>query len=116
MLRTRRDVLFILISILAVGLVNFFVYFVEQLIGTDWNLPIWLIILAIVLYLIIFAMLLFVMWRLFKRIEAIEKREDDENKLDRAKLDAIVNQLGITTRKINKQKIVNDRVEKAEFK
>lgn len=102
MLRTRRDIYLLILNIFISAIVLTITKFAGDSGDKILQWPIWFIVLLYAPYLIIIALLAFMIWKVVKNIINIDKIEDEENKLVKAKIDTIVNKLGITPKEINK--------------
>jgi protein-S-isoprenylcysteine O-methyltransferase Ste14 len=71
---------------------------------TNWSLPLWVIIIYLLAFVLLLASLIFAIYTVLKGINKIDKKEEAEDIEKKAKLDAIVDKLAITSEEIEAHK------------
>ncbi len=104
MLRTRKDILLMVLAILASAMVMAAKTTYEGITNINANLPSWLITSVIVLYFIVLVALIVSIFVVVRLLNRINEQQEDATKEDKAKLNAIVKKLGITPEEITEEK------------
>jgi uncharacterized membrane protein len=97
MRRLNRDVLLIALSLIIGALCGFIPTATNFI---NLKAPLWLNILSAIVYIIVIAFLSFFMVQILNNIHKIDKKDEEEDVENKAKLDAIVGKLGITKNEI----------------
>lgn len=104
MLKTRKDILLIVLTFLATALATAGGTTIQGISNANWNLPKGIIAIAIIGYLAVLIALIFSIFWVLRGINTIDKQEENENIEDKAKINAILNKLNVTYLEIEKSK------------
>lgn len=103
MLRTNRDILLIVLVAIIAALVAILTNVIQNIGKTNWGLPIWYLGSILGSYFVLIVLLVVLIIVIIKRVLSFDKKQETEDINTKAKIDAIIDGLHITSEEIRQK-------------